>query len=104
VAARVAASKSKRIPFTFGMGQGKTWVALLLAEWHASKGRKVCIVVLDKPIQKQFQAHLTHYCSNLVEVRQVKMLDCNYQADVFICDEADELIEKCAVFFSQVKN
>ena len=35
VAAKVAASKSKRIPFTFGMGQGKTWVAILLAEWHA---------------------------------------------------------------------
>ena len=32
------------------------------------------------------------------------MLDCEYQADVFICDEADELIEKCAVIFSQAKN
>jgi hypothetical protein len=32
------------------------------------------------------------------------MLDCEYQADVFICDEADELIENCAVFFRQVKN
>jgi hypothetical protein len=32
------------------------------------------------------------------------MLDCEYSADVFICDEADELIENCAVIFSQAKN
>ena len=31
------------------------------------------------------------------------MLQCDYQADVFICDEADELIDKCAVVFSQQK-
>ena len=46
---------------------------------------------------------MTH-CSNVVDARQAKMLGCEYQADVFICDEADELIEKCAVVFSQVKN
>ena len=86
------------------MGQGKTWVAILLAEWHATKNKKVCIVVLDKPIQKQFQAHLIHYCSDLVDVRRAKMLDCNYHADVFICDEADELIETCAVNFTQAKH
>ena len=32
------------------------------------------------------------------------MLDCEYNADVFICDEADEQIEKRAVVFSQAKN
>ena len=32
------------------------------------------------------------------------MLDCEYQADVFICDEADELIDNCAVIFSQAKH
>ena len=64
----------------------------------------MCIVVLDRPIQKQFQALIMTHCSNVVDARQAKMLGCEYQADVFICDEADELIEKCAVVFSQVKN
>ena len=61
-------------------------------------------MVLDRPIQKQFQALIMTHCSNVVDARQAKMLGCEYQADVFICDEADELIEKCAVVFSQVKN
>ena len=104
MAASVASSEHSRVPFTFGMGQGKTWVALLLAEWHAKKNKKVCIVTLNRTIQKQFQALLIHYCSNSVDVRRAKMLDFDYQADVFICDEADELIEKCAVIFSQVKD
>ena len=41
-----------------------------------------------------------HYCPEGVEVRQAKMLDCENKADVYICDEADELVEKCAVVFS----
>ena len=60
-------------------------------------------MVLDKPIQKQFQAHIMNFCSIGVDVRRAKMLDCEYQADVFICDEADELIENYAVIFHQSK-
>ena len=43
------------VPFQLGAGQGKTFVALLLAEYHLRDEKRPVIVVPSKVLQEQFE-------------------------------------------------
>jgi len=53
---------------TLGAGQGKTFLALLLAERHARDDKVVCIVVPDPVSYDQYQQQIFNYCDESVRV------------------------------------
>ena len=97
VAARCWDKLSKYCVFQLGAGQGKTFVALLLAERHLREGKSVTIVVPDKVSVGQFEHYVADYCQENISVMRAKDLTYSHKSDVFICDESDLLLNKYAV-------
>ena len=102
VAARCWDKKSNRCVFQLGAGQGKTFVALLLAERHRSEKKTVTIVVPDKISVSQFEGYTLAYCSEHISTIRAKDLKSTHKSDVFICDESDLLLNKHVVSFAQL--
>ena len=84
--------------FTLGAGQGKTFLALLLAQYHSSQDKRVMIVVPSYILKQQFETYVNKFLDKNVLVVEPKNLYYKEKVDVFICDEADLLLEKHAVF------
>ena len=83
-------------------GQGKTFIAILLAKNHADRGEKVCIVVHSNLAKVQYMQILNKYRFNGIDVLEARRLKADSKYTVYILDEADELLTNHAVYFDQI--
>ena len=70
IAAKCWDKQSKYCAFQLGAGQGKTFVAILLAERHVREQKSVTIVVPDTISVGQYENYVDQYCKNNVIVMQ----------------------------------
>lgn len=52
IAAETVACGFKFVPFLLDAGNGKSFIAIMLAEYHARAGKSTCILVHNKVLQK----------------------------------------------------
>ena len=102
VAATLACKKKSSRTLRLPAGEGKSFVILLLAVYHARfQNKVVCIVVPNRLLYKQMKQDLDLYVADKgVLIQIVSLLKHEAKdADVFICDEFDYMLEKEAVTF-----
>ena len=86
-----------------GPGQGKTYIAILLAKFHASRGESACIVVHSNLAKVQYMQILNKYEHEGVHVKVACRLKADADYDTYILDESDELLLNHAAYFIQPK-
>ena len=82
-----------------GQGQGKTYIAILLAKLHASRGEKACIVVHSNLAKVQYMQILNKYEHEGVHVMEACRLKADADYHAYILDESDELLINHAAHF-----
>ena len=86
----------------FDPGQGKTFIAILLAKNHSDHGEKVCIVVHTMLAKVQYMQILNKYRFNGIDVLEARRLKADSKYTIYILDEADEQLTNHAVHFEQI--
>ena len=86
----------------FDPGQGKTFIAILLAKNHADHGEKPCIVVHSNLAKVQYMQILRKYHLTGIDVLEARRLKADSKFTVYVLDEADELLTNHAVYFEQI--
>ena len=71
----------------------------MIGEKHAKDGDPVTIVVPNEDLQDQFEALIADYCDDRVTVAMPMNMKVTDHNQVYLLDEADYQIEKCAVSF-----
>ena len=103
VAAQCSSQTHQAVPMQLGPGQGKTYIAILLAKLHASRGESACIVVHSRLAKVQYMQILNKYEHEGVHVKEACRLKAEAGYHTYILDESDELLLNHAAFFVQPK-
>ena len=101
VAAQCSSATHRVVPMQLGPGQGKTYIAILLAKIHASRGQKACIVVHSNLAKVQYMQILNKYEHEGVHVMEACRLKAEADYHTYILDESDELLLNHSVHFVQ---
>ena len=101
IAAKMVTDNHPKTVLKLCAGQGKTFIIMMITQYYISKRKTVQIVVPSKTLEAQMRQYLDTYIgddkASVCAVTELKHEE--KEPDVFICDEYDWMLEKCAVSF-----